>query len=76
MFITIEELKKEIQNTPKPNNWRQGQFVFNYIDEVYGVARIVQFHDGVDCFYDDSKIDEFLIHSIKYINELEHSKQD
>ena len=43
-----------------PTNWRQGQKVFNVIDEVYGIARDVQFKDGVDCFYDDKKIDEFI----------------
>lgn len=46
----------------KPKNWRKGQFVFNYIDEKYGVSRIVQFDgkDACDCFYDDSKINEFI----------------
>jgi hypothetical protein len=44
----------------KPKEWRDGQFVFNYIDEMYGVARSVQFMDGVDCFYNDGKIDEFI----------------
>lgn len=44
----------------KPTGWRNGQFVFNYIDEVYGVARYVQFNEGVDCFYNDEKIDEFI----------------
>ena len=44
----------------KPKDWRDGQFVFNYIDEIYGVARYVQFSEGVDCFYDDRKIDEFI----------------
>ena len=39
---------------------RKGQCVFNYVDEKYGVARIVQFEKGIDCFYDDSVIDEFL----------------
>ena len=51
----------------KPNNWRDGQFVFNYIDEKYGVARAVQFIDGVDCFYDDSKIEDFISRSYEYI---------
>lgn len=39
---------------------RKGQAVFNYIDETYGVARDVQFEDGIDCFYDDSKIYDFI----------------
>lgn len=44
----------------KPKNWRDGQYVFNHIDECYGVARTVQFVRGIDCFYDDSKIDAFI----------------
>ena len=51
----------------KPKNWRDGQFVFNHIDVEYGVARSVQFIDGVDCFYDDSKIEEFITRSYEYI---------
>ena len=44
-----------------PKNWRQGQKVFNAVESLYGsVAREVQFQDGVDCFYDDNMIDEFL----------------
>lgn len=44
----------------KPKDWRKGQFVFNFIDANYGVARAVQFEDRVDCFYMDNKIDEFI----------------
>ena len=39
---------------------RFGQAVFNYVDERYGVARIAQFDYGVDCFYDDTKVEPFL----------------
>jgi hypothetical protein len=49
----------------KPKKWRSGQAVFNYIDNVYGVARQVQFEDKIDCFYDDSKIDDFIIASYR-----------
>jgi hypothetical protein len=68
--MTKEELKDEIQKAfeNKPKNWRDGQFVFNYIDAVYGVARIVQFKDGVDCFYRDENIDDFISHSVNHIN--------
>ena len=57
-----EELRKEIGQalSMKPAWLRKGQFIFNYIDFEYGVARIVQYEDNVDCFYDDSKIDEFI----------------
>lgn len=43
-------------------NWRLGQSVFNLLDlEAYGkIARDVKDFDGVDCFYDDSKVDEFI----------------
>lgn len=44
----------------KPKQWRDGQAVFNYIDAKYSVARYVQFIECVDCFYDDSQIDEFI----------------
>ena len=54
----------------KPKEWRDGQFVFNYIDEVYGVARSVQFVEGVDCFYDDKKIDEFIDRSYILIMDI------
>lgn len=66
--MTSKELKEEIFSIPQPPQWRQGQFVFNYIDQIYGVARTVQFIDNVDCFYDDDKIDDFLECAIKYIN--------
>jgi hypothetical protein len=44
----------------KPKDWRDGQFVFNYIDKKYGVARFIQLMEGVDCFYNDDKIEEFI----------------
>lgn len=48
--------------TDKPAEWRDGQFIFNYIEKTYGaVAREVQFTDGVDCYYLDNKIEEFLL---------------
>ena len=39
---------------------RYGQAVFNYVDEKYRVARIAQFDYGIDCFYDDTKVEQFL----------------
>lgn len=67
--MTIEELKNQIFSTPKPPQWRKGQFVFNYIDEIYGIARDIQFKDNVDCFYNDDKIDEFLECAIKRLKD-------
>lgn len=61
--MTKEELKKIVMSamdTMKPKYWRKGQFVFNYIDENYGVARTVQFEDRVDCFFCDDEIDDFI----------------
>ena len=67
--MTFEEFENEVLTAmnSKPKKWRDGQFVFNYIDEKYGVARSVQFIDGVDCFYVDSKIEEFITRSYEYI---------
>ena len=53
-----EKVMEAMKN--KPEQWRDGQFVFNYINDKYGVARYVQFIEGVDCYYDDKKIDEFI----------------
>jgi len=41
-----------------PKYWRRGQAAFNILDSM-GLARPVQ-EKGIDCFYDDSKIDEFI----------------
>lgn len=67
--MTLEELKNEVYTAmeDKPHNWRKGQFVFNYIDAVYGVAREVQYKEGIDCFYDDDKIYPFLVRSWQVI---------
>lgn len=59
--MTIDEIKQEIYKVPIPTNWREGQFVFNRAEELYGkVARDVQFIDKVDCFYRNADIDKFL----------------
>ena len=70
--MTKEELKKEIEEAAienKPKNWRKGQFVFNYIDEIYNVARDVQFIDKVDCFHNDKLIDDFIEKATERINQ-------
>lgn len=62
-MITKEEFQKEIYDAlkNKPREWRNGQFVFNYIDKYYPyVAKAVQYKYGVDCFYKDNKIPEFI----------------
>lgn len=56
-----EDIWKVINQIVKPEGWREGQFVFNVIEDYFGsVAREVQFKDKIDCFYDDSKIDQFI----------------
>ena len=71
--MTAKELHDEIYTwmSEKPKNWREGQAGFNYVDEVYGVARIVQFHENIDCFYDDSQIDAFIVKSAEIITNEE-----
>lgn len=63
-MITKEQFEHEVYaalKTEKPSEWRNGQFVFNYIDHNYGdVARTSQFKYGIDCFYNDEKIQEFI----------------
>lgn len=61
-IISKEDFKKEIISAmeKRPKNWRKGQFVFNYIDENYGVARLVQFEKHIDCFYNDDNINDFI----------------
>lgn len=63
-MITKEQFEHEVYaalKTEKPAEWRNGQFVFNYIDHNYGdVARTSQFKYGIDCFYNDEKIQEFI----------------
>lgn len=69
--MTYEDLKKEVFEAlkTKPTCLRDGQFIFNYIDKKYSVARIVQFEKHIDCFYDDSCINEFIAKSCETINE-------
>lgn len=60
--MTFEKFVSDILRLAEecPKVWRKGQAVFNVIETKYGVARAVQFEDGIDCFYDDSKIEAFL----------------
>lgn len=60
--MTPQQLKQEIEVLlrNRPSFYRKGQYVFNYINFRYGVARDVQYKDGVDCFYKDENIDKFI----------------
>ena len=61
-MITYEEFRTEIQRVieSRDSHLRKGQAIFNYVDEKYGVAREAQFVHGIDCFYLDEKIEEFI----------------
>lgn len=60
--MTFEEFKTEVFQAVSQcrHEYRLGQAIFNYIDETYGVARDVQFIEGIDCFYDDEQIIPFI----------------
>lgn len=66
--MTLEEFKNSIYSIEKPSSWRDGQFVFNTIDKLYKVTRKVQFKNNIDCFYDDSKINQFIVACFNEIN--------
>lgn len=70
-MITNKEFNTTIWDKTKtyPDDWRLGQKVFNAAEELlwnmtnqeHNIAREVQFIDGIDCFYNDDKIIEFLL---------------
>jgi bisphosphoglycerate-independent phosphoglycerate mutase (AlkP superfamily) len=61
-WMGFETFKSTVESyvAMAPKAWRRGQAVFNIIDEILGVAREVQFVAGVDCFYNDNVIDDFI----------------
>ena len=66
---TFEDFRDDIidkMNNARDEKIRKGQFVFNYIDTKYGVARTVRFFNGIDCFYNDNVIEEFIIRSYEH----------
>ena len=77
--MTKEELLSKIKPSKRPEHLRKGQYIFNWIDQHFqipeqfnfkncSIARQVQFIDKIDCFYDDSKIDEFIDACLVRIN--------
>lgn len=71
--MTLEEFNVRVMRDIKslPYNWRYGQKIFNYIDANFNhIARDVQTIDGVDCFYDDDAVDDFIIKSWHRYNSL------
>lgn len=71
--ITFDELKAEVMEKArfKHSYLRLGQFIFNYIHGFYGVACAVKDKDGVDCYYRDDLIDDFLKLCVQRINNNE-----
>jgi hypothetical protein len=71
--MNFEDLRREIIEAmkDKPKYIRDGQFVFNYIDEKYRVARKIQFQEGIDCFYDDTQINKFIAKAAQQITRHE-----
>lgn len=71
--ITFDELKAEVMEKArfKHSYLRLGQFIFNYIHGFYGVACTVKDKDGVDCYYRDDLIDDFLKLCVQRINNNE-----
>lgn len=74
--LDFDEYKQLIDNeiVNYPSTWKEGQKVFNAIDSLFNVARKTQFEKGVDCFYDDNNIDNFIstsyeIYSESFFNE-------
>lgn len=61
-MIAYEEFKCECLKVAENRRpcLRKGQAIFNYVDEKYGVAREAQFVHGIDCYYLDERIEEFI----------------
>ena len=73
---TKEEFLKNITDEIKtyPSCSRYGQSVFNAIEKLYDVSRVVQFHDGIDCFWEEEHtklVDQFIDKAYEAYIELE-----
>lgn len=68
---TLKDLRNTIYSVPIPKDCREGQFVFNRAEELFGkVARQVQFEDHIDCFHRNDEIDAFLTAVLKRLNNM------
>jgi hypothetical protein len=58
----LNKLKLEVQETlnTKLDFIRNGQCIFNYIQQTYGIGYLIAEKYKVDCFYVDANIDAFL----------------
>ena len=74
--MTKEEFTAKIDISMKtmPENWRKGQKVFNAIEREFGISRVIQFQCNVDCFFDDSKIEEFKEKAYEVINRKKNDR--
>lgn len=70
-YIIYKDLVKEIRDNlyRKPDDWRYGQFVFNYIETKYRLGYKVKEEKGIDCYNDDSKVEKFLYNVVWMTNE-------
>ena len=70
--MTFKQLKKEITSNPdfKKIKSNKGQFVFNYIEQNYKVGKIILSEEKIDCYYDESLIDDFILKATEWINKL------
>lgn len=71
--MTKEDILKEAELLRKEYPClRKGQAVFNYVDmhpELFkNAARISQFNYGIDCFYNDDMIDQFINQVLEILN--------
>lgn len=71
--MTKEDILKEVELLrEKYPCLRKGQAVFNYVDmhpELFkNAARISQFNYGIDCFYNDDIIDQFIDQVLEILN--------
>ena len=65
---TFEEFRKQILDEAEKRHpeHRKGQFIFNYVDYFYGMSNKA----SVDCFFDDSLIEDFIKSCYDYYSDL------
>ena len=67
--MTLEEFRDDVLTAMKnkPESLRDGQFVFNYINEKYGGVSLNNYISLVDCYYNDKNIDAFINECFYYL---------
>lgn len=76
--MTLEEFRDDVLTAMKnkPESWRDGQFVFNYIDDKYGGIRQALQISNVDCYNNDKHIDEFINACFSFITTKNNDNRD